>query len=63
MKQMILVLENVYARFEQKQNLETSPIMHARMLMIQKIKNCIMPTWEDTLISDSRKTVKHQPFR
>ena len=27
MKRMILVLEDVYARFEQKQNLETSPIM------------------------------------
>ena len=22
-----------------------------------------MPTWKDTLISDSRKTIKHQPFR
>ena len=27
MKRMILVPEDVYARFEQKQNLETSPIM------------------------------------
>ena len=36
---------------------------NAPMLMIQKSKNCIMPTGKDTLISDSRKTVKHQPFR
>ena len=78
MKRMILVPEDVYAIFEQKQNLETSPIMknmintdtdmtdilqRTLMLMIQKSKNCIMPTWKDTLISDNRKAVKHQSFR
>ena len=74
---MILVTEDAYARFEQNQKLETSPIMK-NMININtdmtdipqrtdvddtKSKNCIIPTWKDTLIPDNRKTVRHQPFR
>ena len=48
-KRMILVPEDVYARFEQKQKLETSPIM----------KNMINT---DTDMTDILKVVFHSVF-
>ena len=60
MKQMILVPEDAYARFEQK--LETSPIMKNMINSDTDMTNILQCRDVDTLISDNKKTVKHQPF-
>ena len=76
MKRMILVPEDAYAKFEQKQKLETSPIMKNMINtdtdmtnILQRTdvddtekQNSTTPTSKNTLISDNKKTVKHQPF-
>ena len=78
MKRMILVPEDAYARFEQKQKLETSPIVKNMMKTdtemsdtlqrmdindAEKQKLYYATTWKDTLVSKNKKTVKFQPFR
>ena len=76
MKRMILVPEDAYSRFEQKQKLETSPIINNMINTDTDMTNilqrtdvddtekqkCTMPTRKDTLISDSKRTVKYQLF-
>ena len=77
MKRMILVPDDAYARFEQKQKLETLPIMKNMINTDTDMTDVLQRTdvddtekqklyyanLENTLISDNKKTVKHQPFR
>ena len=93
MKRMILVPEDAYARFKQKQKLETSPIMKNMINTDTDMTDILQRTDVDdtekqklyyanlekydlrqqkcdlrqqndvNMISDNKKTVKHQPCR